>query len=239
MSDDFRCTDISALCPVEATTYGYYPNLGANAFFCATFGLFALAQIFLGIRYKAWTWMVATVIGTVMECVGFIGRIMLHNNPWDGSGFRIQIVCLILAPSLLSASIDLTLKHVVIVFGAQTSRIRPALYTWVFIGLDVTSIVIQAIGGAVAASATANDSVNRSMLDTGNNLMLAGIIVQVAQLIAFAAVTIDYIVRTKKYYKTRPVPEIGQFYLASKAFKGFCLAIVVAFCAILIRCIYR
>lgn len=236
---DFRCTEVTTFCPVSATTYGYYPNFGASVFFCATFGLFALAQLFLGVRYKAWTWMIATVIGTTMECVGFIGRIMLNRNPWDGAGFRIQIVCLILAPSLMSASIDLTLKHIVIVFGDATSRIRPGLYTWVFIGLDVASIVIQAIGGAVAAGATGSGSVNRTMLDVGNNLMLAGIIVQVAQLIAFALVAADYIWRTKKYYRTRPVPEIAQYYLASTAFRGFCIAVTVAFCAILIRCIYR
>lgn len=230
-----ECTQVSPLCPVEATVYGYYPNLGANAFFCASFAVFTIAQLVLGIRYKTWTWMIATVVGCAMESIGYGGRIMMNRNPFDGGGFKMQIVCLILAPSLLSASIDLTLKHVVIVFGTEKSRIRPNLYTWVFIGLDVASILIQAIGGAIAASGEEN----RSLLDIGNNLMLVGIIVQVVQLIAFALVTIDYVLRTRKAYRDKPLPPLGAYYIRSKRFRWFCYAVTGAFSAILIRCIYR
>ena len=230
-----ECSQVSTFCPVEATVYGYYPNLGANVFFCASFAGFTVAQLVFGIRYKTWTWMIATVVGCAMESIGYGGRIMMNRNPFDGGGFKMQIVCLILAPSLLSASIDLTLKHVVLVFGTEKSRIRPNLYTWVFIGLDVASILIQAIGGAIAASGEED----RSLLDMGNNLMLAGIIVQVVQLVAFALVTIDYVVRTRKAFKGRPLPPLGAYYLQSKRFNWFTYAVIGAFSGILIRCIYR
>jgi hypothetical protein len=46
-------------CSIEGTLYGYYPNLGANAFFVAFFALCFLWQLFCGIRYKTWTYMVS------------------------------------------------------------------------------------------------------------------------------------------------------------------------------------
>lgn len=53
------CVEVGPLCPVEGTLYGYYPSIGANAFFAAFFGLCLIAQIGLGIRYKTWTYMVS------------------------------------------------------------------------------------------------------------------------------------------------------------------------------------
>lgn len=86
------CQSVSPECPVEGTLYGYAPNLGANAFFAAFFGIAFIFQIYFGIRYKTWTYMIAVGLGSVAECVGYIGRIMLHNNPYDDPGFKIQIV---------------------------------------------------------------------------------------------------------------------------------------------------
>jgi hypothetical protein len=47
-----------AACTVEGTLYGYKPNLGANAFFAAFFAVCFVWQLFCGIRYKTWTFMV-------------------------------------------------------------------------------------------------------------------------------------------------------------------------------------
>ena len=83
---------------------------------------------------------------------GYIGRILMHDNPWNANGFKLQIDALILSPSFIAASVDLTMKHVALTFGEERSRIKPRLYTWVFIGVDFFSIVVQAVGGGIAAS---------------------------------------------------------------------------------------
>jgi hypothetical protein len=233
------CTSVSAQCPVSATTYGYRPNLGGNAFFCAAFGLLALLQVGLGIRYRTWTWLIATVIGITMECLGYGGRLIMYQNPWSQSGFELQVVMLILAPSFLSASVDLTLKHIVIVFGKQYSHIKPALYTWIFISLDIFSIIMQAIGGGVSSAANHGTSFNPSLLKTGNNLMLAGIAIQVAQLVMFGIVTVDYLRRLYAGRHTNMLSQRAHDYLADWKFRGFAVSVVVAYFAILIRCIYR
>jgi hypothetical protein len=238
MSTEF-CTSVSAACPVSATTYGYRPNLGGNIFFCAAFGLLSITQIGLGIRYRTWTWLIATVIGITMECLGYGGRLIMNENPWSQSGFELQIVMLILAPSFLSASVDLTLKHIVIVFGKQYSHIKPALYTWFFISLDIFSILMQAIGGGVSSAANHGQSFSPSLLQTGNNLMLAGIAIQVAQLVLFGIVTVDYLRRLYRGRRTNVLSERAQDYLKDWKFRGFAVCVVIAYFAILIRCIYR
>jgi hypothetical protein len=52
------CTNIAPpLCTIGGTIYGYYPNLGVNAFFAAFFGICLIIQLGLGIRYKTYTFM--------------------------------------------------------------------------------------------------------------------------------------------------------------------------------------
>jgi hypothetical protein len=80
------------------TIYGYYPNLGANAFFCAYFAIFLIANTFLTFRYKTWFYGLLLMLGAASEAAGYIGRILMHSNPWDSAGFQLQICTLIFAP---------------------------------------------------------------------------------------------------------------------------------------------
>jgi hypothetical protein len=169
------CVSVNSTCPVEGTLYGYTPSLAANAFFAGFFGLALLLQIYLGIRYKTWTYMIAIGLGCLAETIGYIGRIMLSNNPYDDIGFNIQIVLLIFAPAFLAAGVYLVLKHVVIQFGESWSRLRPRWYTYIFIACDLSSLVMQSVGGALAATAEPGDK----LLDIGTDVMVAGIVWQV------------------------------------------------------------
>lgn len=170
------CVEVGPQCPVEGTTYGYYPSLGWNAFFAGFFGLCAVLQLVFGVRYKTWTYLIAIFLGCAGECAGYVGRIMMHNNPYDKTGFQIQIVLLIFSPAFLAAGIYLTLKHVVLSFGEEWSRLKPNWYTYIFIGCDISSLVLQSAGGGIAATAEDGD---KKTLDAGTNIMIAGIIWQV------------------------------------------------------------
>lgn len=65
-----NCTSVSIYCPVDLTIYGFAPNMGANTFFVAFFGLCALIQLVLGIKYKTWTYMIGLAIGSAAEALG-------------------------------------------------------------------------------------------------------------------------------------------------------------------------
>lgn len=164
------------------------------------------------------------------EFVGYIGRILMHSNPWSQSYFDIQICCLVLSPSFLAAGIYLALKHLVLHFGPSNSRLPPNLYPPIFIGCDVVSILMQAAGGGTAASETA------SLVTVGDKIIVAGIAFQVATMSVCAISGVDFAVRTwaQRRKEGRSVLE-GE----RKGFEFYLACTTVAFVTIYIRCIYR
>ncbi|KAL1973990.1 hypothetical protein VTN31DRAFT_5550 [Thermomyces dupontii] len=238
-----RCTEVNFFCPVEATTLGYYPNLGANAFFCAAFGLCAIGTIVIGIWKRTWTFTLAVGAGLILETVGYASRIQMYYNPWSES-FKTQLVCIILAPTLLCAGIYLTLKHVARAVGPTLSRIRPRLYPWIFLPFDIFCLCLQAIGGGIDAAATANpDNVNFGMLDVGNGIIIAGIVLQVVNLAVFGALSADFFYAAWKHFRsTSPSDgdeDPGRQIWTARRFRIFCSSIAAAYVGILARCIYR
>ncbi|PVI06280.1 sphingoid long-chain base transporter RSB1 [Periconia macrospinosa] len=227
------CDSVTPECPVEGTIYGYTPSLEWNAFFAAFFGLCFVIQLGLGIRYKTWTYMIGVGLGCAAECAGYIGRLMMHNNPYNDIGFQIQIVLLIFAPAFLAAGIYLTLKHLVIQFGEEWSRLRPRLYTYVFIACDVSSLLLQSAGGALAA--TADDDAR--IRDMGTDIMIAGIIWQVVVLVIFGAIVAEYAIRTYRRKASLSPSALGL--LADTKFRLFLGAVFVAYITIFVRCVYR
>ncbi|KAH0289022.1 RTA1-domain-containing protein [Aureobasidium namibiae CBS 147.97] len=226
------CTQVTPECPVEATTYGYRPNLGGDIFFCVVFGILFLAQLFLGIKARLKGFTFAVVIGCFGECVGYIGRLIMHNNPWSQTGFKIQIVCLILSPSFLAAGIYLTIKHLVIHFGPQYSRLRPGLYTWIFITADAASILVQAAGGGIAAGE------QLELVKIGNSIMVAGICVQVATMALCGLVAADFFFRR---YRSRQAQNNldDPMTRSTPGFRFYVGAASVAFVTVFIRSVYR
>ncbi|KAL6711495.1 hypothetical protein ACN47E_004429 [Coniothyrium glycines] len=241
---DFRdCVEVSAECPVNATLYGYRPNMGANAFLCAVFGICFIATLVIGIMTKTWTYTLALGIGTFLECAGYVGRVMMHSNPWTESGFKLQICCLVLGPSFVAAAIYLTLKHFVLYCGPEHSLIKARLYPWIFIGFDFGSIVLQAIGGGMAA---AGGTHNAALINAGNNLIVAGIALQVVTMSVCGGLVLVYVFRYRKARKNLASDEKSAYALDKEQgdinlgkIRLFAWMIVLAFTTVLIRCIYR
>lgn len=71
------CTEVSPLCPVEATTLGYYPNKPLNIFIAAAFGLAALISLVLGVWKRTWVYTGFLVAGCVLELAG--RDLQFHN----------------------------------------------------------------------------------------------------------------------------------------------------------------
>jgi hypothetical protein len=57
-----------------------------NVALAALFGVMCIVQIPLGIRYRTWGFTVGAFCGLVLEVIGYVGRIMLNSNPFDGNG---------------------------------------------------------------------------------------------------------------------------------------------------------
>ena len=81
---------------------------------------------------------------------------------------------------------------------------------------------------------------NRALFNAGNNLMLAGIIIQVAQLVLLASVTAEYAIRTW-IHRHELAEEKGPVMTAqeSRRFRWFAISCIIAYIGILARCCNR
>ncbi|KAG0647624.1 Efflux pump [Hyphodiscus hymeniophilus] len=228
------CTSVSLACPVEETVYGYYPSLGANAFFCAYFATFTIVNLILAFRYQTWVFGTLVILGSLSEFIGYIGRIIMHSNPWSNVGFEMQICCLIFAPvsaSFYHSDIPHAQAHGPR-RGTPILPLRPVLYPWIFISCDILSLLLQAIGGATAATAN-----TPSGSATGGHIMLAGIVFQVATFTFLYILTAMFIFKLR-----RGLPSLtaeASTVLFSRDLKIFATAIFVSSLAVYVRCVYR
>ncbi|KAF9776885.1 hypothetical protein IL306_004855 [Fusarium sp. DS 682] len=235
-SDQPICVHISKECPIELTTYGYRPNLGGNGFLAVIFGIAFFANIFLGIRFRIRAYAVVLSLGCLAQVLGYIGRVGMYFQPFSAIPFQAQICCLIIGPAFNSAAIYLMLKHVVALFGPQWSILKPKLYTIIFITADVVSLVLQAAGGGITATADFKD---RDTINMGNNIMMAGIAFQVVTLSIFAILATLFCVRRLGALTTSPLYGNSLLAWQSLRFRCFICGLATAFLAIYIRCVYR
>ncbi|KAH7020890.1 RTA1 like protein-domain-containing protein [Microdochium trichocladiopsis] len=181
------------LCKAEWSVVGYQPNVPANAFFLAAFAASALIHLAQGIFYwrkgrPTWGFTTVIVTGCLDEIVGYIGRLLLHDNPFSFGAFLMQIICVTTAPVFFCAAIYVTLSQTIYFIDPSKSRFDPRWFYWVFIPCDIISLVLQAAGGAMSSVSTTEAAVNR-----GVDISLAGLVFQVVTLVAFSALFIDYL----------------------------------------------
>jgi hypothetical protein len=81
----------SQLCSIHQSVYGYRPSLGANVTFIVLFTVAMIIHTILGIRWKNWWFMWCIILGCTHEIIGYIGRVLLYNNPWSFVAFILQI----------------------------------------------------------------------------------------------------------------------------------------------------
>jgi len=74
-------------CTLSIASVSYQPSLFGNAFFLVIYGLLFLFQTLQGYRYKTWSFGGAMIAGLVIECVGYVGRVQMHYNPFLANPF--------------------------------------------------------------------------------------------------------------------------------------------------------
>ncbi|KAK4098292.1 RTA-like protein [Parathielavia hyrcaniae] len=232
----YSCTEVTEWCPVERTTLGYHPNRGINIFFAIAYAVATVAALALGMPKKTWSYTGFIAAGCALELAGYAARVPLTDNPWNKHAFETQIVAIILAPTLVCISIYLTLKHVCLALGPALSRVRPHLYPFIFVPLDVSCLLVQAIGGALAASAART---NIRMVEHGNRCIIAGIVLQVVVLMFFGVSAADYYLRVKKWINSDEADPEAVALWQDKKFRTFVYSVTGAYSGILVRCIYR
>lgn len=219
-------------CPLSEANLSYDPSLAGNVFYTVLFALVLLLQVGLGIRYRTWGFLIAMFMGLVLEIIGYISRIQMHYNPFTSNPFLIYLICLTIGPAFFSAAIYLCLARILSVYGVTISRFSPRTYTITFMTCDFISLLLQAIGGAIADTAFSSGT-----SQTGINIMVAGLAWQVASLLLFMLCCGEYAWRVWRSWipsaaGSHPLRESGMF----KAFLG---ALGLATVTVFIRSCFR
>ncbi|GKU11038.1 unnamed protein product [Fusarium langsethiae] len=214
-------------CPLEASILRYQPSIPANAVFTGVFALSLIVHAFQGIKMRTWGFMASMIAGCILEIIGYVGRFIIHDNPFDFNGFLMQInvVCITVAPVFFSAAIYVLLSQVINYVDPSISRFPPKYFYWIFIPSDIISLVLQAVGGTLSCVASTHKDVK-----TGEDISLAGLIFQVVTLICFLALFIDYVVKASKSYSRNRL---------DKPMMTFLIFLFLSTIFILIRCAYR
>lgn len=201
-------------CLKEYGSLHYIPSTAGNAVYLGIFGAAIIANLYLGIRYKTWGYMAAMLGGTLLEIVGYAGRIMMIDDIFNDNNFIIYLIGLTIGPAFYSAAIYLCFSRIVKVYGDNLSLLRPKIVTIIFITGDFLSLVLQAAGGALASTAeTQEDN------DMGVNIMIAGLAIQVAVTTIFSGFCIHLAWAIRKY-PNKVLHETIQF-RRSLRFRGF------------------
>ncbi|KAL4726993.1 hypothetical protein ACLX1H_005892 [Fusarium chlamydosporum] len=210
-----------ALIPGLQNAYGYVPSLGAGIVFDLIFagtGIYHIVRSFQ--KRKVTSYLLA--IASYVELIGWIGRTWSNKCPYNKIAFLLQITTLVVGPIFVAAAIYVTLGYLIKSIGAQYSVIRPKLYLWVFLVVDIVALLIQAGGGGLAAGAANKGKDTKP----GTRLMVAGIIFQLVFMTIFCSLFAIFIKRTRGLTLAR-----GQ--------RLSIYATIVSVVFVYIRCIYR
>ncbi|KAL6716607.1 hypothetical protein ACLMJK_006174 [Lecanora helva] len=153
------------------------------------------------------------VVGIVSELIGWAGRTWSSQCPYNNDAFLMQISTLIIgmalffrntietsidkmckAPTFFTAAIYIILGRLIQIKGRHTSPISPKMYLYIFCTADVISLVVQAVGGGIASNASSEVNGNTK---PGTDIMVAGILFQMASIIIFCVLGVNFLIKTR------------------------------------------
>ncbi|KAF8601736.1 RTA1-domain-containing protein [Ceratobasidium sp. AG-I] len=219
--------------------FHYVPTGWVGITFLVLFGITTGAHLLQAILFRTRYMIPTLVLCGVGELIGWGGRYWGHVSPHNGDAFMMQICTTIISPSFMTAAMFLILPKVISELGVQYSRISPRLYSIIFITADVTALVIQAAGGAMASTANTPEGSK-----TGGNIMLVGIVVQFVAVILFTILGLEFVARFSLDRPARKLSDEHDYKRTgwSTAARGVVLMLVglgIATLFIIIRSVYR
>ncbi|TID14833.1 hypothetical protein CANINC_004504 [Pichia inconspicua] len=175
---------------------GHHPSVGGNAAILAInivlFGLMATTSVFS----RQWWFLVTWTCGLGLEIAGYIGRLMSSNDINNRPGYIMNSIALTIGPSFMMAGIYYIIAQLTVIYGEQYSLLKPMQYSLIFITADIFSIFLQGAGGGVATKAE-----NNGGSTTGQDLLVAGIAIQVCTIGIFSIFWFILFYRVYKEYK--------------------------------------
>ncbi|KZL78484.1 RTA1 domain-containing protein [Colletotrichum tofieldiae] len=169
----------------------YVPNLVAAIIFEVLFVLATLFHAWKIARTKTW-FCIVFCIGGLLEIIGYAGRAIAREKTGEIGPYIMQSVTILVAPALFAASVYMTLGRIIrSVHGESLSVIRVNWLTRIFVAGDVFSFLVQASGAGLM--------VKDGSQDMGQNLIVAGLVIQIVLFGIFWVTAILFHVRLSNY----------------------------------------
>ncbi|OJT04690.1 hypothetical protein TRAPUB_4484 [Trametes pubescens] len=191
-------TDSPVQDPSQQDLYGYVPDRAVCIIFVALFSISAAVHLAEAIYFRM-SWLFATaVFAGVAEILGWSARLWSSYSPFAQDPYIMQLTVTIIAPSPLVAALFILFGRISERLGEHYGRLTAMWYSIIFLTCDIISLVTQGVGGGIAGSSIGD----QSQVDLGGNIMLAGIIFQLASITVFVLLMSEYFLR---YLTDRPI----------------------------------
>ncbi|KAI0057294.1 RTA1-like protein [Artomyces pyxidatus] len=182
----------------QDSLYIYFPTEWVCATLLSFFALSTLIHLGQMIYFRIWWLYPTAVVAGTLEIVGWAGRTWSSLNPRSFSPYIMQITCTVVAPTPLVAANFVILGQIITRLGPRYSRLSARWYTILFVFCDIVALFVQAVG-AVSASHSVHKHKNPA---TGGNIMLGGIVFQLAAIVVYVALALEFLLR---YIHDQPV----------------------------------
>ncbi|KAH6896812.1 RTA1 like protein [Thelonectria olida] len=170
--------------------WNYLPSKPAAVIFLLLFLVVTGAIAWRMYRTKTWYCSVF-VIGGLFEVIGYAGRASAYDKTDKLMPYVIQSTYILLAPALFAASIYMVLRRVIIQAHAETHSIIPVKWlTKIFVLGDVLSFLVQ--GGAAGMMVVSD------LAKTGQNIVIAGLFIQIVVFGFFVVTTVTFQLRMRE-----------------------------------------
>jgi hypothetical protein len=161
----------------------------------------------------------------IVEIIGYAARVAAHGKTGELIPYVIQSVFLLLAPILFAAAVYMVLARIIrSVDAEQYSPIRINWVTKIFVGCDVLTFLIQGSGAGMMSIGT--------MSKMGQNIVLAGLILQIVTFVLFMVTAVVF----EKRMKAHSNPEATQ---GGLLWKKHLLSLYAVSAMILLRSVFR
>ncbi|KAJ5776604.1 uncharacterized protein N7511_001615 [Penicillium nucicola] len=212
---------------MQWTLYYYTPSAPAAGIFVGLMGVSTLLHFYQLLRTRTW-FMIPFVIGTIMETVGYIGRLLSSTESpnYTTGPYIMQSALILIAPAFLAASIYMTLGRIIFMLDGEKISLIPLKWlTKIFVAGDVLSFLMQASGAGIMVKDTDNPS-------TGERIIIGGLFVQIIFFGFFVVSALVFQLRVKK----QPTARSGEL---SSLWHRHLTALYIASGLILVRSIVR
>ncbi|KAJ4315768.1 hypothetical protein N0V94_005787 [Neodidymelliopsis sp. IMI 364377] len=207
--------------------YRYVPSLALGILFVILFSIMAAMHTFAYCRHrKANT--IYMILGALCEIAGFSARIASHYNNQSWAPFIIQGTLLLIGPLFFAATVYMMLGQLIVsADAASVSRIRPVWYTRLFVGADVSTLVVQGLGASLMGT------MQLSLALAGEKVVIAGLALQVFTFILFLCAALDFQIRMQRRLGR------GEMSDSNGQWKSMLKLVYTLSALILFRCVFR